>query len=282
MFRNNSTKPELSFILVGINPEKILEIYEKGFFFRSLETAKNEKQLFEKKSNKPNIKKLFNTTADDGIFTQNDHTNASFTIYCTNQKNYACFKETGELNKETNLRCVYCLQDIKDRDKAVHIPYKCEEKSLAYRDSNGIERIIPHYIFEVFEEATCDFREAVKWIQNKNLPAANIRDFNYNKSRLLLSKMFEICYPDNSLIDCLHWDRYKSSDSEEEQRNKTVNAKIIPSPDKGLLEENGGTLSRREFNDPKYTYIPLGCVIRLPVKKIYSKQFSNINDIMKK
>ena len=272
----SSTKPIYSITLFDINPEDVIKMYDEKYFFRTFDTAFSEKTKFQKKSVRPIHKKIHGSTIDDGLFSYSDHTNTPFTLVCANQTNYENYKKIDKqkTSEHIKLKCVHCYCDIQDIKSAVNIPYKMYEKIRAYRDENGIERFSPHYIVEMFPETACSFEHAITWIKKMNIPSINFRDYKYTESRSSLLKLFRMCYPDKPYTACLQWSEYCNLNSMNPNTvtRKFNNSSIHESPNPFLLEENGGALSKQEFNTQLHTYRELPTVIIVPIKPVYIQQ----------
>nr|QBK90132.1 MAG: A1L transcription factor/late transcription factor VLTF-2 [Pithovirus LCPAC102] len=189
---------------------------------------------------------------NDNIYEFKDASNNTRRVFTTNVKDYneciRIFKPYEQNNKSTYTRlseynnkivkCDYCNKKI-NKKESLGIPLKLDIEN----DKNGKCKST---LFHV-EGNYCSFEHLYDVIKNKIMRPYNDINCNYSKVDHNVRIMFNLMYPNRSFI------------------------KMAFSP--SLLNENGGSLKREDYDSGEYNYIPTPGLILLPTKQ----QFIQIN-----
>lgn len=232
-----TTRINPTFLLKGVDPDKLLQDYENGFFNRPVP----RKHKISIAQNTALLAPVYGTNNHCPVFSMKDKNNASVVIATTGHLDYEVFTKTGG-NLPCGGRCDYCKEDF--TCLAVGYPIGYREQTVLTNDSNDIHeaRYRVLYVFWVDGEF-CSFECALGYVkQILNLPA-DYRDTSLRDSESLLKILYKLTYP---------------------------NAPVLrPAQEPRLLRSNRGSLTSEEWKDNKHVYIRTDRVLMIPAKVEY-------------
>lgn len=218
-----------TFLLKGVDPMKIVTNYKAGLFFRE-KRVKEPIEIIEVISP---LSPSYSDDQQERLFVIKDRNNMPTVMATSNHSNYITYRKTGSMMK--NLPCFICFGDVKD--ELVGYPIFFYEKILF--SSNGKATIQYHFLIE---GSFCSFECALRFVRKNFALQANFRDKTMRESERLMLLLFELMYPGETLREA---------------------------QDPFLLESNGGSLTREEWNDKKHVYLKTDRIVIGPAKVEY-------------
>lgn len=238
-----TTRQTPTFLLKGLDPNKLLADYQAGFFSRK-PVAKAKIQIAQ---NKTILAPTYGTTNKDAVFSIKDRNNCSVVIAKTGHADCEVYNSTGG-DLSVGGRCDKCKKDFDTI--AMGYPIAYQELTILTNAEENIEnaryRIL--YIFWV-EGKFCSFECALAYIQLLLSLPADHRDTTIRDSERMLKTLYKLTYP---------------------------NAPVLrPSQDTKLLRSNGGSLTNEEWQDNQHIYVRTERVLMIPAQVEYIKQKFN-------
>lgn len=236
-----STRVNPTFLLKGINPNKILADYQAGLYFRSSKPKSHIKQS----KNTSILAPVYGTSNKDPIFAVKDRNNTDIIIATTNQSNYEVYTKLGGSLPEGG-RCQRCSKDFKHT--AIGYPVAFQEQTILI--GHGLEakyRII--YVFwteGIFHSCEC----ALAYLNLLLAQPADYRNTSYRDSVRWLRMMHKLMYPDAGVLR--------------------------ESQDPQLMKSNGGSIPDEEWNANTHIYKRTDRLLLIPAKTEYVRQ--NVTD----
>ena len=227
-----STHVTPTFILKGLDPNKLLSDYQSGFFSRT-PISKSEIVISE---NTTILAPIYGSSNYDPVFRIKDKNNSSVIIATTGDDNFQIFTRTGG-SLIVGGRCDYCKQDFSEVSIGYPLGYK-ECTILTNDDSIPRYRIL--YSFWV-EGELCSFECALSELRRTLSGSETI-----GNSERLLKMLHKFMYPNAKILR--------------------------PAQDIKLLRENRGSLTKNEWIDPKHVYVRTDRILMIPAKVEYIRQ----------
>ena len=194
--------------LRGIDGAKLFERYLQGEFSKNqLIKLQNESKVV-----KINFKPSYGHTPLDSIYEYKDSNNKVKLVITTDHQKFALIS-----NGSSKKLCQWCRRPI--RSTSLGIPIKMEHIDGKYI----------FYITGTFDTFECAYSRVVD--KNKG---THYRDPVYLNSEPMLKSLFEIIYPERTLLKLPEWD---------------------------LLEENGGPLKEEKYFSQESRWVELPSII---------------------
>lgn len=235
-----STRITPTFLLKGVDPDKLLADYQAGFFSRPIK-AKTKIIIAQ---NTTILAPTYGTTNESPIFCMKDRNNCSVIVATTGHTDYEVFTRTGgEL--PIGGRCDRCKKDF--AHTAMGYPVGYQELTVLTNDDNDPKsahyRIL--YVFWVDGEF-CSFECALGYVQLILALPADYRDTTLRNSEQMLKMLYKLTYP--------------------------TAPPLRPAQNPRLLRTNGGSLGEEEWQDVRHIYVRTDRILMIPAKVEYVQQ----------
>lgn len=231
-----ATRVTPTFLLKGLDPNKLLSDYHAGFFSRS-PAAKSKIKIAQ---NMTILAPKYGISNHAPVFCLKDRNNCSVVVATTNHTGFEVFTRTGG-QLPTGGRCMRCTQDIPGVAMGYPVGYQ-EVTVLTNADvnpQNARYRVL--YTFWV-DGRFCDFECTLAYIQSMLARPAIYRDTTIRDSERMLKLMFRLMHP--------------------------TAGPLRPAQDPGLL----GALTDEEWKDPRHVYVRTDRILMIPAKVEYVQQ----------
>lgn len=229
-----------TFLLKGVDPDKLLADYLSGFFSRPI---KSKGQITIAK-NGMILAPTYGVTNNSPIFTLKDRNNCSVIIATSGHVDYEIFTRTGGRLPEGG-RCDRCKEDF--THTAMGYPIGYQEQTVLTTDTQDPKqaRYRTLYIFWV-EKCFCSFECALGYVRLFLNQPAEYRDSTIRDSERMLKILYKLTYP--------------------------TAPPLRPSQDPSLLITNKGSLTREDWQDSRHIYIRTDRILMIPAKVEYVQQ----------
>jgi hypothetical protein len=233
-----------TFLLKGVDFYKVLKDYNDGVYTR-LDSTKQKLTL----ANNNILADIYSLSNDDRFFSVKDPFNNEIICTTSGYKDVEVFTTNGGC-LSIGGRCEYCRDDYKTETIGIPIAYKeftvLTNKSLDQNNNKPIYNV--YYTFWV-DGRFCSFSCALSHINKLLSSHPKYIDVIYRDSDKLLKFMYKCLYPNNPPIK--------------------------QAQDPKLLMINGGSLTREEWENPKYYYKKTSNIIMIPSKIEYIREKLN-------
>lgn len=234
-----ATRVTPTFLLKGLDPHKLLADYQAGFFSRPV-TNKTKIQISQ---NKTILAPIYGSTNHSPIFCVKDKNNSSVIIATTGHADYEVFTKSGG-DLPVGGRCDKCKEDFTCTSMGYPVGY--QEITVLTNDDNSTEaRYRVLYVFWV-EGKFCSFECTLGYIRAVLSLPADYRDTTLRDSERMLKTLYKLTYPDAP--------------------------PLRPSQDPKLLQVNGGSLTKEQWQDSAHIYVRTDRVLMIPAKVEYMRQ----------
>jgi len=242
-----ATRINPTFLLKGLDPNKLFADYQSGFFSRPVSL----KQKIKIAPNTAILAPTYGTTNYSPVFCVKDRNNCSIVIATTGHSDFEVFTRTGgEL--PTGGRCDHCKDDF--TETVVGYPVGYQELTVLTNDHNDSKqaryRIL--YVFWV-EGKFCSFECALGYVRLILSRPADYRDTTLRDSERMLKTLYKFQYP--------------------------TAGPLRPAQDPRLLKINGGSLTKEEWRDVRHVYLRTDRILMIPAKVEYVQQ-NFLNPVM--
>ena len=230
------TRVTPTFLLKGIDPNKLFADYQAGVFSRP-PTAKSKIKIAQ---NIAILAPKYGVTNRDPVFCMKDRNNCSIIVATTNHSNFDVFTRTsGQL--QTGGRCMHCTEDI--QGISVGYPIGYQETTVLTNDDNNARNAHYRVLYTFWVEGRfCDFECALAYVQTMLARPSNYRDTTIRDSERMLKLLYKLTYP--------------------------TAGPLRPAQDPKLL----GALTREEWKDPRHVYVRTDRLLMIPAKVEYVQQ----------
>lgn len=230
-----STRFIPTFLLKGVDPNKLLADYQAGVFSRPI----TPKAPITISQNTTVLARSYGATNQSPIFSIKDRNNNSVVFATTNHTGYELFtKNGGEL--PVGGRCDFCKEDFTNVSMGYPLAY--QERDILTRDEQNIGHYRIFYTFWI-EPGCCSFECSLAELRKMTARPADDRDVTYRDAEIWLKYLFRLTYPNAGLL--------------------------LPAQDPKLLKSNGGSLTKEEWKDNRHVYTRTDRVLLIPVKVEY-------------
>lgn len=229
-----SVKTKYTFLLKGIDPREILKEYKSGLFLN----IPNNIKKFPLAANNKLIAPIYGTSESDPIYSVKDKNNNSVIMATTGYENYELFMINNGEHPSMGGRCDFCKQDFIHQQ--IGYPVSQQEYTLLINNPNPHYKV--HYIFWCYGEL-CSLNCCLAEIRRAQCRPSDFRENLSKNSEAMLHKLHKLMYPNSGLLR--------------------------PAQDPKLLKLNKGSLTKEEWEDPKFIYKQTDRVIMLPIKIEY-------------
>jgi hypothetical protein len=229
-----STRITPTFLLKGVDPEKVKADYRAGFFSRPSK-IKNTIKIANATAI---LAPTYGNTNRDGVFSVKDRNNSTVVIATTGHQGFVSYNKTGSVQKGG--RCEFCRIDFQD----VAIGYPISYQEMTVLTNSGTEEAKYRVLYNFWTEGCfCTFECALGYVRNILSRPADYRDTTVRDSERMLKLLYMLSYPQSGVLR--------------------------PAQDPRLLIENGGSLTREEWGDNRHVYVRSDRVLMVPAKVEY-------------
>jgi hypothetical protein len=235
-----ATRVTPTFLLKGLDPNKLLADYQTGFFSRPITT----KQKIKIANNTAILAPTYGTTNHAPVFCVKDRNNCSIIIATTGHSDFEVFNRTGGALPAGG-RCDYCKEDF--NGVSVGYPVAYQETTVLTNDAKDskLARYRVLYTFWV-EGKFCSFECALGYVRNVLSRPAEYRDTTLRDSERMLKTLYKLMHPNAGILRAAQ--------------------------DPRLLQINSGSLNKEEWSDNKHVYIRTDRILMIPAKVEYVQQ----------
>jgi len=226
-----SVQHKHNFLLKGIDPNKLLNGYKNGKHLVEKENIKK----FPLTQNNKLIATVYGNSDSEPIFSIKDRNNNSVILTTTGHENYQLFMANNGESPNMGGRCDFCKRDFDCQN--VGYPVAHEEHTLLVADDDPYYKV--HYVFWMYGE-TCSFECSLSEIRKNQCRRAEFKENSTRNSEYMLHKLFKLMYPDSGILR--------------------------PAQDPKLLKVNKGSLTKEEWENPKFLYKQTDRILLFPVK----------------
>jgi len=223
-----------TFLLKGIDPNKLLNDYKNGIFPKIFEIKK-----FPLAPNNRLTVQLYGSSDNDPIFSIKDRNNNSIVIATTGYENYQLVSANDGNNPQIGGRCDFCKRDFNHQN--LGYPVAHEEHTLLV-DNDDVPCYKIYYVFWMDHE-TCSFECSLSKVREQQCRHSEFKENSTKNSEFMLHKLFKLTHPNSGVLR--------------------------PAQDPRLLKSNKGSLTKEEWENPKFLYKPTDRILMLPVKTEY-------------
>lgn len=236
-----ATRITPTFLLKGVDIHRLIADYQAGAFNRPW-TYKKKIKLSQTSTS---LAPKYGVSNRDPIFSIKDKHNSNVVFATSGHNDFEVFTRTGG-NLPIGGRCCLCGDDFDQTALGYPIGYQ-EQLILPNNQEDPLKaRYRIMYVFWV-EGRFCSFECALGYIRLILARPADFRDPTLKESERLLKLLFSLTYPDN----------------------KTP---LRPAQDPRLLQSNGGSLTKDQWQDTRHVYIRTDRVVLIPAKVEYLQQ----------
>lgn len=232
-----ATRVTPTFLLKGVDPNKVLSDYNNGYFSNN-NSNKSEIKLA---NNTAILAPNYGTNNLSPIFCLKDKNNCNIIIATTGHSDFQIYTTQGG-SLPTGGRCDFCKEDF--TNTAVGYPVGYQEQTLL-SNNDGASKYRIFYTFWV-EGKFCSFECALGYVQLILAHPSYTRDTTIRDSEHLLKLLYKLMYPTSNTLR--------------------------PSQDPRLLKVNGGSLSKEEWQDNRHIYVRTDRILMIPAKVEYVQQ----------
>lgn len=234
------TRINPSFLLKGVDPDRVLYDYQSGKFSREI----TKKAKITISHNTTILAPKYGDTNDSPIYKINDKNGSPIIIATTGHSDYQVFTTSGG-NLPIGGRCDHCKEDFTHASMGYPVAY--QEQTVLTNDTQDPKeaRYRTLYVFWV-ERCFCSFECALGYIRLFLSRPAEYRDTTIRDSERLLKILYKLTYPSAP--------------------------PLRPAPDPSLLIINKGSLTKEQWKDFRHIYIRSDRVLMIPAKIEYVQQ----------
>jgi hypothetical protein len=235
---NMATKITPTFLLKGIDPQKIISDYQAGVFSKPVQA----KQKIKIPQNKTILAQSYGSSNHDAIFCIKDKNNCSIIVATSGHEDYQLYTRNGGALPKGG-RCEFCREDF--TDIALGYPVGFSETTLLTNDDSDINNARYRNFYNFWVEGHfCSFECALGFVQ-MILSKPFDRDNTLLDSEFLLKLLFKLMHPNGILREA---------------------------QDPRLLKVNGGSLTKEQWQDKKHIYVRTERILMIPAKVEYNQQ----------
>jgi len=229
-----------TFLLKGLDPNKLLTDYQSGFFIRP---PKISSKIVIAKSTAI-LPPTYGTSNHDPIYCVKDKNNCRVVIATTGHANFEVFTRTGG-QLPIGGRCDYCKEDF--TQVAIGYPIGYQEQTILTNDSGDESRYRIIYNFWT-EGELCSFECALTEVRRMLSKSSEYRDTTIRDSERMLRMLYKFMHPNGGV------------------RRPAQDYKLLRS------RLNTCSLMKEEWKDPKHLYVRTDRVLMIPAKVEYIQQ----------
>jgi hypothetical protein len=236
-----STRINPTFLLKGIDIHRLIAEYQMGAFNRPWTYKKKIKIAQTTTSLAPK----YGDSNKDPIFSVKDKHNSNVVFATSGHNDFEVFTRTGGA-LPVGGRCGLCGDDFIQTALGYPIGYQEQILLLNQQEEPLRARYRITYIFWV-EGRFCSFECALGYIRLILARPADFRDPTLRDSERMLKILFSLTYPH-------------------------VKTPLRPAQDPRLLQSNGGSLTKEQWQDTSHVYVRTDRVLLIPAKVEYLQQ----------
>lgn len=235
-----ATRVMPTFLLKGVDPNKILADYQAGVYSRPI-APKSKIRIAQ---NTSILAPTYGSTNQDPVFSVKDRNNNSVVIATTGHSDFEIFTRTGG-DLPVGGRCEHCRDEF--NHTVIGYPIGYQEQTILTNDSTDPKQA--HYrVLYVFwvEGRFCTFECALGYLKVMLGRPADYRDTTLRDSERMLRHLHKLTYP--------------------------TATSLRPAQDPRLLRSNGGSLTREEWQDQRHVFVRTDRILMIPAKVEYVQQ----------
>ena len=235
-----NTRVVPTFLLKGVDPHKLLQDYQQGFFNRDPPTKSPIKLV----QNVALLANSYSSNRADRLYAIKDRNNSNVVLASSSYISWKMVAVGGEVKEAVIRRCCHCRSDVKVAPGEVPLGYPIAfEESCLLKDGH-------YYIIYTFwmEDTACDYECSLGYVEGRNAVPSNYRDPLLKDSARMLHYLYRLQYPKGEILR--------------------------PAKDPLLLDSNGGSLTRAEWKDKSHCYLRQDRIVVLPARVEYVQQSS--------
>lgn len=237
-----ATRVTPTFLLKGVDPNKLLADYQAGVFTRQ-PLIKSKIKIA---NNTAILAPIYGTSNYESIYRVKDRHNCDTVIATNGHSNFEVFTRTGG-QLQVGGRCDLCKKDFDH--VAIGYPVGYQELTVLTNNTpdpkTAVYRII--YTFWV-EKEFCRFECAAGYVQLLLSRPCDFRDTTVRDSYRMLQMLYKLMHPDAG--------------------------PLRPAQDPSLLikDGRGGSLTEEQYNDRRHIYVRTDRILMIPAKVEYVQQ----------
>lgn len=229
-----------TFLLRGLDPNKILSDYQSGYFSRPI-SAKTKITISQ---NATILAPTYGSTNQSPIFSIKDRNNSSVVIATTGHSNFEVFTSNGG-KLPVGGKCGCCSEDF--THVSVGYPIAYQETTVLMNDDPDPKKAHYRVIYSFYvEDSFCDFECALYYVRKFVSRPADQRDTTLRDSERLLKLLYKLMYPTAPPLRSAQNPR--------------------------LLISHGGSLTREQWKDVRHIYIATDRILMIPTKREFIQQ----------
>lgn len=229
-----SVQNKHNFLLKGIDPNELFNDYKSGKFLDNFEEIKK----FPLAQNNKLIQAVYGNSDTDPIFSIKDRNNNSVVIATSGHENYELFSDNNGECPNIGGRCDFCKRDFDTQN--IGYPVAHEEYTLLVNDTKPYYKI--HYVFWMHGE-TCSLECSLSEIRKNQFRHTEYKENSTRNSEYMIHKLFKLMYQNSGTLR--------------------------PAQEPKLLKTNKGSLTKEEWENPKFLYKQTDRILLLPIKMEY-------------
>lgn len=242
-----ATRVTPTFLLKGLDPNKLLSDYQTGFFSRPVST----KQKIKIAQNTAILAPTYGTTNYSPIYCVKDRNNCSIVIATTGHSDFEVFTRTGG-GLPVGGRCEHCKEDF--TETAMGYPVGYQELTVLTNDDQDPKKARYRILYTFWVEGKfCTFECALGCLRPILSQSSDYRDTTLRDSERMLKMLYKFMYP--------------------------TAGPLRPAQDPRLLRINGGSLTKEEWQDSRHVYTRTDRILMIPAKVEYVQQ-NFLNPVM--
>ena len=235
-----ATRVMPTFLLKGVDPNKILADYQAGRFSQPIKL----KSSIRIAHNTSILAPTYGVSNHDAVFSVKDRNNCSVVYATTGHSDFEVFtKNGGEL--PVGGRCEYCRDDF--QHIAVGYPVGYQEQTILTNNCEDPRQARYRVVYVFWTEGRfCSFECCLGYVRTVLSKPADYRDTTLRDSERMLKHLHKLTYPTAGLLR--------------------------PAQEPRLLKSNGGSLTREEWQDQRHVFIRTDRILMIPAKVEYVQQ----------
>lgn len=235
-----------TFLLKGVDPNKLLADYQAGYFSRPIK----KKAKITIAQNSVILAPSYATSRNAPVFCIKDRNNCSVIVATTGHADVEVFNSSGG-NLPEGGRCEFCMSDFTHVITQYPIAYQ-EMAILETKDNEDTPTDkLKYRIMYIFwgEGCFCSFECALGYVRRCLAKESNFRDSSYHDCDRMLNNLYKLTHPKAG--------------------------HLRPAQEPRLLKANKGSLTKEEWENNRHFYVKTNRVLLIPAKVEYIQQNFN-------
>ncbi len=235
-----ATKINPTFLLKGLDINKVIADYQSGVFSRPI----SSKSKIVISNNTTILAPVYGTTNQAPIYSIKDRNNCSVVIATTGHVDYELYTLNGGQMPDGG-RCDCCKKDFEH--KVIGYPLSYQEATILTNSDLGVP--VYRTIYKFWMDGCCCSFECAYWEVEKMLEkSSNYRDNTIRDSSRMLQMLYKLMHPDGPPL------------------------RMAQNPRLLNVHGNRGSLTRQQWEDKKHIYVRTDRIFLMPAKVEYIQQ----------